>query len=205
VLEDPVWAEAAPWLPPPGAAPLVLGALSSTFQNQAACLQHVADALATLPVRGVITTGPAIDPATLSAPGNVSVMATAPHREILRHAALVVTHGGHGTVIKALAAGVPLVMLPHGRDQSDTAARVVARAAGIAIARTATAQTIAETIRRVLEQESSRDSARRLGDMIRRDANSEALIRELEELPVLSISRPAHPLEPAIARRRLGR
>ena len=50
---------------------------------------------------------------------------------------VVVTHGGHGTVMKALAAGVPLVILPHGRDQADTAARVTARSAGIALKRTA--------------------------------------------------------------------
>ena len=32
------------------------------------------------------------------------------------------THGGHGTVVRALAAGVSLVVLPHGRDQADNAA-----------------------------------------------------------------------------------
>jgi MGT family glycosyltransferase len=144
VLDDPQWAEAAAWTPPAGSAPLVLVAMSSTFQDQIACLQRVVDALGTLPVRGVVTTGPAIDPTSLEPTANVMVLRSAPHRQILHHASLVVTHGGHGTVMKALAAGVPMVIVPHGRDQADTAARVIARRAGIALKRTATSGAMAD-------------------------------------------------------------
>ena len=51
VLDDPAWAE-QPWTAPPGDDPLVLVALSSTFQDHAGCLQRIVDGLATLPVRG---------------------------------------------------------------------------------------------------------------------------------------------------------
>ena len=47
-------------------------------------------------------------------------------------AAAVVTHGGHGTMIKALAAGVPVVAMPMGRDQNDNAARLEASGAPVA-------------------------------------------------------------------------
>ncbi len=183
VLDDPQWAEVAPWTPPAGSAPLVLVAMSSTFQDQIACLQRVVDALGTLPVRGVVTTGPAIDPVSLEPMANVTVLRSAPHRHVLLHASLVVTHGGHGTVMKALAAGVPMVILPHGRDQADTAARVTARRAGVVLTRTATSGAIATAIQRVLRNDSYRAAAQRLGDAVRRDAKSDELIRELEQVP----------------------
>ena len=178
VLDDPAWVE--PWAPPPGEGPLVLVALSSTFQDQVACLQRVVDALATLPVRGLVTTGPALGPADLRAAPNVTVVASAPHSQVLAHAAAVVTHGGHGTVVKALAAGVPLVVAPHGRDQADNAARVTARGAGVAIKSTATPAAVAAAVRTVLDDPGYRAGAERLGAAIRRDAAGGALVRELE-------------------------
>jgi MGT family glycosyltransferase len=181
VLDDPMWAE-TPWIPPAGDAPLVLVAMSSTFQDHIGCLQRVLDALGTLAVRGVMTAGPAVDSAALEAPANVTILESAPHREVLRCAALVVTHGGHGTVVKALAAGVPMVLLPHGRDQADTAARVTMRGAGIALQRTSRPAAIAAAARRVLQNSSYRAAAQRLGEIIRRDAESDELVRELERI-----------------------
>jgi EryCIII-like glycosyltransferase len=102
---------------------------------------------------------------------------------VLWQAALAITHGGHGTVMKALAAGVPMVVLPHGRDQADTAARVTARGAGIALARTASSSAIRRAVQRVLQHDSYRAAARGLADVIRRDAEGNTLIQELEDLP----------------------
>jgi MGT family glycosyltransferase len=180
VLDDPHWAADSVWAAPAGDAPLVLVAMSTTFQDQIGCLQRVIDALGALPVRGLVTTGPAIDATTLAAKSNVAVVTSAPHRQVLQHAALVVTHAGHGTVMKALAAGVPLLMLPHGRDQDDTAARVTARRAGTVITRTATPDAIARAIRRVLQNDEYRKAARSLGNVIVREAESRALLTELE-------------------------
>ena len=143
ILDDPAWAAGEAWTPPAGEGPLVLVAMSSTFQNHVECLQRIADALGSLPVRGLVTTGPAVSPDAIRAPANVTVVASAPHREVLPEAGLVVTHGGHGTVIKALAAGLPLVILHHGRDQPGNAVRVTARGAGIAVSRRASSRTIA--------------------------------------------------------------
>ena len=182
VLDDPTWAT-TPWTPPPGDDPLVLVALSSTFQDQGDCLQRIVDAAGSLPVRALVTTGPALDPTTINAPANVSVVAAAPHSEVLREAAAVVTHGGHGTVVRALAADVPLVVLHHGRDQADNAARLKARGAGLAVKRTASPATIAKALQRVLDDPSYRAGAARLGESIRRDAASGALVAELEDLP----------------------
>ena len=183
VLDDPAWA-AEPWVgPTTDGRPLVLVAMSSTFQDQVACLQRIIDVLATLPVHTIVTTGPAIDPAVLTAPAGVTVVQSAPHSEVLRHAAVVVTHGGHGTVVRALAAGVPLVMLAHGRDQADNARRVTARGAGVALKKTADEKAIAAAVRRVLDDPAFAVAAGRLGATIREDAAGDALVRELEDVP----------------------
>jgi UDP:flavonoid glycosyltransferase YjiC (YdhE family) len=184
VLEDPVWSQESSWTLSGHGKPLVLASMSSTFQDQIGPLRRVIEALGTLPVQGIVTTGPAIDAAALNDVPNVFVLAHAPHREVLRHAAAVVTHGGHGTVVKALAAGVPMVLLPHGRDQGDTAVRVTARGAGIALKRTAQPKAIAAAVKEVLENPTFRISAQRLGESVRLDADDAALLRELEDIPV---------------------
>jgi MGT family glycosyltransferase len=182
VLDDPQWAADTPWAPSAGADPLVLVAMSSTFQDQIGSLQRVIDAMATLPVRALVTAGPALDVASLRPTANVTVVASAPHGQVLRHTAVVITHGGHGTVVKALAAGVPMVLLPHGRDQADTAVRVSTRGAGVTLNRSARPERIAAAVRLILQNASYQQAARRLGESVRRDAGSDLLLRELEEV-----------------------
>jgi MGT family glycosyltransferase len=182
VLDEPAWAESSRWMAPAGDGPLVLVALSSTFQDQIGCLQRIVDALSGMPVRALVTTGPAVDPTALRPSRNVAIVKNAPHREVLWEAALAITHGGHGTVMKALAAGVPTVVLPHGRDQADTAARVTARGAGVALARTASPGAISRAVQRVLHHDSYRAAARHLAEVIRRDAAANTLMHELEVL-----------------------
>jgi MGT family glycosyltransferase len=181
VLDDPSWA-GSDWSAPPGDAPLVLVSLSSTYQDQLGCLQRIVDALSTLPVRGLVTTGPALDPATIRTASNVSVVAAAPHTLALREAAALVTHGGHGTVIRSLAAGVPMAILHHGRDQADNAVRVSARGAGLQVKRNASPARIAAAVTRLLHEPSYRSAAAQLGAAITRDAASGLLVSELESL-----------------------
>ncbi|MGW4353618.1 glycosyltransferase [Nocardia sp. NPDC004582] len=183
ILDEPDWVADTTWTPADGGDPLVLVALSTTFQRQTDCLQRISEALGQLPVRGVITTGPALDPAELRVPRNVSVLRGAPHREIMRHASLVVTHGGHGTLMRSFAADLPVVVLPHGRDNADNAARVRGHDAGIVLPRTATAQRIARAVRHTLRTPAHYRAAAELGRAIRRDARGEALLRELEPSP----------------------
>ncbi|HJZ78143.1 MAG TPA: nucleotide disphospho-sugar-binding domain-containing protein [Vicinamibacterales bacterium] len=183
VLDEPAWALSAPWTTPAGNSPLVLVSLSSTFQDQIGCLQRIVEALSTLPLRAIITTGPAVEVTALHPSPNVGIVESAPHRRVLQQAALVITHGGHGTVMKALAAGVPLVVLPHGRDQGDTAARVSARGAGVTLARTAGVRAIRGAVLDVIQNDSFRLAAQHLGEAIQRDGDADVLICELEALP----------------------
>jgi MGT family glycosyltransferase len=149
-LDDPDWAGVEDWRPA-GADPLVLVAMSSVFQAQAEVLRRIAAALGRLPVRAVLTTGPAIAPSDVPAPANVRVLRAAPHRQVLSEAALMVTHAGHGSVLKALAAGVPLVCMPLGRDQKDNTTRVLRLDAGVRVSKHARPAGIAAAIRQALD------------------------------------------------------
>jgi len=135
-------------------------------------------------VRGLVTTGPAVDPEQIEAPEGVTVVRSAPHRAVLAHTDVLVTHGGHGTVVKALVAGVPIVCMPTGRDQPDNAARLVHRGAGIKVPKKASPAKVAAAVRRVLDDPSYRRCAGRLGEQLRADAESGAAVAELEALAV---------------------
>jgi MGT family glycosyltransferase len=168
-LDDPDWAE--PDGPGPhdwgtdwdtdGHGPLVLVATSSIFQHQTDLLRRAAAALGRLPVRGLVTTGRAVDPRDIPVPGNVRAVRSAPHAAVLAEAAAVVTHAGHGTVLKALAAGVPLVCMPMGRDQKDNTVRVLRRGAGVRVRQKAAPARIADAVTRVLADPSYADAAHR--------------------------------------------
>jgi UDP:flavonoid glycosyltransferase YjiC (YdhE family) len=117
-------------------------------------------------MRAVLTTGRAVDPAAIQAGANVQVLKAAPHGRVLREASVVVTHSGHGTVLKSLAAGVPLVCIPMGRDQKDNTVRVLRLGAGVRISKKSTPSQIAAAISKVLERPQYAAAARRFADVL---------------------------------------
>ncbi|TDD23384.1 glycosyltransferase [Nonomuraea diastatica] len=179
-LDDPAWAGELEL--PAGDAPLALVGLSSSFMDQHTVLERIAEALGTLPVRGLLTTGPAVDPAAVRAPGNVLVTRAAPHGIALRHAAVTITHAGHGTAVKSLAAGVPLVCMPLGRDQREVARHVEHAGAGITVSKSSSPRTIARAVDRVLHDPSYRREAQRLGVEIAAETATDRAVTELEAL-----------------------
>src|SRR6185436_16936713 len=87
-------------------------------------------AVADLPVRALLTTGRGFDVSALGAiPVNVHVEAWVPQRDVLPRVAALVCHGGSGTLLGGLAAGLPMVVVPLGADQPHNG-RLVA-AAGV--------------------------------------------------------------------------
>jgi MGT family glycosyltransferase len=183
-LDDPVWPDqwASPW-PNDAADPLVVVSLGSTYQRQEKTFATIVQALGTLPVRGLATLA-MIDAPTSPAPAprNVTVVRSAPHAQVLPLASLVVCHGGHGTVMKALAHGLPVLVMPFGRDQKDNGARVEAAGAGLSLSPNARATRIAAAVRRLLGEPSFRDNARRMAGIIARDVKEDRAVAEMEAL-----------------------
>lgn len=128
-----------PEMPPPAwldslTAPIVLVATSSEYQADAILAQTAFDALADTEMT-VIATLPSNDPAALRVPRNGRAEKFVPHGPILARASVAITHGGMGVTQKALAAGVPVVAVPFGRDQPEVARRVEVAGAGVRLPR----------------------------------------------------------------------
>jgi len=100
--------------------PIVLLSFSTVpEQRDVGAVQRALDALAPLPVHVAATTGGIVDPAELAAPGNAWLVPFADHDQLMTRAAMVVGHGGHGTTMRALAHGLPIVGMPaKGADQT---------------------------------------------------------------------------------------
>jgi MGT family glycosyltransferase len=173
---------AGPPRPGPPGRPLVLVSLSSTVMRQEGLLQRAADALGQLDVQGLITTGPAVDPAGLAAPRNVTVTRWLRHADVLPRCSAVITHGGHGTVLKALTAGVPLVVVPLGRDQPDNAARVVSARCGIRLRKTADTGALRAATARVIEDPRYRGAARWMAARLAAERDDLRAVTELEQV-----------------------
>jgi MGT family glycosyltransferase len=124
---------AAPVELPAGDRPLVMVACSSEFQDDG---EIAAAALAGLGDRyRLVVTTAGVDPAGLGEHGDALVERFLPHGEILPHADVVVCHGGMGVTQKALSFGVPVCVVPWGRDQLDVAAHVLEAEAGSRVSR----------------------------------------------------------------------
>lgn len=128
-------------------------------------LYHQAIAeLAALPVRVLVTTGNAQDPAALGPlPPNVRAERWVQESFILPHAAAMVSHGGAGSVRMALSAGVPLAVVPLFGDQPFNAHAVARSGAGIAIQGAAG---LGVAVRGLLEDPSYRDTAEAIAEEV---------------------------------------
>lgn len=125
---------------PPGAQPAyvaepgdpwVLVGLSTQLQDDLPLARSAINALADEPVRVLLTIGPDHRSEEIgSRPANVWIENSVPHSAVLPASKLLVSHAGHGTVMKALWYGVPMLLVPWGRDQPGVAAR--AEALGVA-------------------------------------------------------------------------
>ncbi len=176
----------SPW-PDTNSDPLVVVSFSTSYMNQLALAQRVLDALAGLPVRALLTAGPALDTQALRIPANARAVDFVPHRAVLPHAALMVTHAGWQTVNAALADGVPLVCIPDGRDQPDNAARVLACGAGVRVRRSASPAKLRRVIAAALGDPTLRRGASAMAQALAR-SDGAPTVADMVELLALSAS-----------------
>lgn len=165
--------------------PTVLVSLSTVnFPGMQASLQNVLDALATLPVHGIVTTGPVIDPADLRPPQNVEVHRYVPHVQLMPQASVVVGHGGHATTMLALSHDLPVLVLPmHPMlDQKMIGASLSDAGAGRLLPKNAKPAEIATAIAALLADGPHREAAARLGAAIRARSGAAAGADLVDEL-----------------------
>jgi len=146
---------------PDSGRPLVYLTLGTVAYGATRVLRAAIDGLARLPVDVLVALGPG-DPAALGElPEHVQAAGFVPQGEVLRRAALVVHHGGTGTVLGTLAAGLPQVVLPQGADQFVNADTLETLGAARSLVGDAiTADAIEGAARTLLSEPAARDTAR---------------------------------------------
>lgn len=159
--------------------PLVLVTCSTEYQNDGRLVETALAALAGEPVRVVATTA-SVDPALFRVPPNATVERFLPHGPLLAEAACVVCHGGMGITQKALSAGVPVCVVPFGRDQLEVARHVEQAGAGT---RLVPGRLTPERLRRAVREATIRaPGARRVAEGFRRAGGAAAAAAAVEEL-----------------------
>jgi UDP:flavonoid glycosyltransferase YjiC (YdhE family) len=118
---------------PPGDDPLVLVAPSTAHDSRNHLVRTTLAALADEPVRIVATTNRVVPQSPIEVPGNAVLVDWLSYSQVMPAASLVISHSGHGTVARALAAGAPLLTSPFIGDMSETAMRVTWVKAGLSL------------------------------------------------------------------------
>jgi catechol 2,3-dioxygenase-like lactoylglutathione lyase family enzyme len=166
----PLWRSTRPIRPGPGepaadeGLPVALATLphdhtvhvtlGTVFHQAAGVLEAAIEGTRTLAVNVIATVGPDVDPAGFGAqPEHVLITGYVPHALLLPRCDAVVSQGGAGILLGALAAGLPQLVLPQGADQFANAA--AAEAAGAALVLepgTVTPGRVATAVRRLLDE-----------------------------------------------------
>ena len=140
---------------------LTFGSVAAAFPMASMLYAAAVDQLAEIPVRVLLTLGRDLELGPV--PPNVHVETWVPQADVLGHADLVVGHGGSGTTLGALAAGVPLVVVPLFADQPYNAIQVAGAGAGTVAA----LDEIGRGVERVLGDERHRLAAERIAAEMR--------------------------------------
>lgn len=118
---------------PPGEGPLVLVAPSTAHDSGNHLVRTALAALADEPVRVVATTNRVAPQHPIEVPANAKLVEWLSYSQLMPAASLVISHGGHGTVARALGAGTPVLICPIIGDMSETAMRVAWAGAGLSL------------------------------------------------------------------------
>jgi UDP:flavonoid glycosyltransferase YjiC (YdhE family) len=151
---------------------LTLGSVAPTMGFFPGLFRAAIDVLAPLEARVLVTVGAEQDPAALGPlPAGVRVERWIPQAQVLPEASVVVCHGGFGSTLGALAAGLPLAVLPLFADQPFNARRVAESGAGLALEGGPPAVAgLGDAVARLLHEPAFAERAR-------------AVAREIAELP----------------------
>jgi UDP:flavonoid glycosyltransferase YjiC (YdhE family) len=177
--------DAAPaWVSADRSRPLAYLTLGTYVSGYVDSLRAAAVGLGSLDLDTLVTIGPSGDPAALERlPDSVRVERFVPQGVLFGHLDVVVHHGGSGTMLGALARGLPQLVLPHGADQFMNAQALLDSGAGLRLLpEEISADAVAEAVRAVLDESRFRDAAGRIGAEIAAMPAPADVVADLERL-----------------------
>jgi MGT family glycosyltransferase len=173
-----------------GDGPLVLVAPSTAQDPELELLRAALEGLAELPVRVLATTNRRTSehrpdrppPPSIETPANATVVEWLSYPQAMAAADLVISHGGHGTVARALQSGAPLLVCPYVGDMAENGARVAWAGAGLSLPRRLLSpRRIAVAARRILAEPRFRERAEEIARWSRENDGAERAADLVEE------------------------
>ena len=167
---------------PPGDDPLVMIATSTAQDPEHQMLRAAMEGLADLPVRVLGTYNRREPPEPIPVPPNARMVEWVSYSKTMPRCDAVVCHAGHGTVMRALASGVPVVACPAAGDMAENASRVAWANVGVRLARRlVTARGIRLAVEKVLADPGYSERAHALADWARKHDGRVVASEALEE------------------------
>jgi MGT family glycosyltransferase len=176
---------------PQGDGPLVLIAPSTAQDTEHRLLRAALRGLADAPVRVLATYNRRLPPRPLRVPDNARVVEWVSYSRTMPQCDVVVCHAGHGTLVRALAAGCAVVACPAAGDMNENAARVDWAGAGVRVPRRFTTPRVLRlAVERALHEPRIRERARELARWAAAHNAGERAVSLLEELARSAIEAP---------------
>ena len=166
---------------PPGDDPLVLVAPSTAQDPEHTLLRAALEGLAGAPVRVLATYNRRLPTRPLTVPGNARLVSWLSYAQAMPRAAATITHGGHGTVVRALSCGSVPVVVPAAGDMNENAARVAWAGLGVRLPRRfATPRAVRLAVASALGDRGVRERVRRVADTPRASGGAARAADRLE-------------------------
>ncbi len=174
--------------------PWVLVSLSTLPQTgEVAIAQAAIGALKREAVRVLVTVAPDHAAQLGEVTDRVYLSDYIPHSAILPNSRLVVSHAGHGIVMKALYYGVPMVLVQWGRDQLGVAARAEALGVAMVVRRDeCNDASVTQAVRRILDDVRYAERVRAISKRLQAADAVSVACAELEKFLTSASARPAH-------------
>ena len=155
--------------------------LGTVFNRRPALFRPILEALRGGHYQVIVSAGAAYASLAPLAHADLLIYPRVPQRELLDHVDLVIHHGGNNTVNETLAAGLPMLVIPIGGEQSDNASRVVYLGAGLR-ARAGRGYEIRAKVELLLGDPAYRQRAARVSAILARSDGAGAVVRFLERI-----------------------
>jgi len=169
---------------PSGSGPLVLVAPSTAHDPELRLVRAALKGLAEMPVRVLASYNGRLPRRPLTVPANATVVEWLSYSRTMPHCDVVICHAGHGTLVRALASGVPVLACPAVGDMSENAARLDWAGAGVRIPpRLLSGRSVRVGVERILEDERIGARAREMARWVSAHDSGQAAAELLEAMP----------------------
>jgi MGT family glycosyltransferase len=165
---------------PPGDDPLVLVTASTVHDPEGRLIRTALEGLADEPVRVVATTNGYRRSEGIEVPANAVLVDWLSYSQVMPLADAVVTHGGHGTMVRALAEGVPVLVCPAVGDMAENGMRVAWAGCGMSLPwRLCRERPLRWAVRELLREPRFRETA---GELAIWSRENDGAVRAAEEV-----------------------